>query len=175
MRTLLFLFYFLASFSFGNGQELDTAKRLAPASWKKMELAPRIEFGIQKAFYLEAGAVVQQYFYDPRRGFAANAIYTSVEWTPRKGNEKAVIGVKIGAESVYNGGTGGIEVKYLTSVEENDVVITPKLGFGIGLFTFFYGYNFSTNKYPFDRIRKNQFSLAINTNLLFYHSKYEKK
>jgi hypothetical protein len=175
MRQIFFLFSFLTTGILVNGQETDTSKRQAPASWKKMELAPRVAFGIQKGFYAEAGAVLQQYFYDPRHGFVANAIYTSVEWTPGKGNEKAIIGVKTGAESVYNGGTMGIEVKYITNGDEHDFIITPKLGFGIGLATLFYGYNFSTNKYPFDRIRKNQFSLAINTNLLFYSNKYEKK
>jgi hypothetical protein len=167
----MFLFSFLTTGVVVTAQEPDTARRQAPASWKKMELAPRFAFGIQKAFYLEAGAVLQQYFYDPRHGFAACAFYTCVEWTPGKANEKAIIGVKAGAESVYNGGTMGIEVKYLTNREENDVVITPKLGFGIGLVTLFYGYNFSTNKYPFVRIRKHQFSLAVNTNLFFHRSK----
>ena len=158
-----------------NGQDRDTTKAKAPASWKKMELAPRIAFGIQKAYYMEIGAVLQRYIYDARRGFVANAIYTSFEWTPSKGPEKSIVGVKLGAESVYNGSTGGVEVKYLTNGDENDVVITPKFGFGLGVATIFYGYNFSTNRYPFDRIRKHQFSLAINTNLLFYSSKYEKK
>ncbi len=175
MKQSFLLFTFLIIVTLVNAQEPDTCKRKAPASWKKMELAPRVAFGIQKRFCIEAGAVLQQYFYDPRHGFLANAFYTSVEWTPGKGNEKAVIGVKAGAESVYNGGTMGIEVKYMTNEDENDFVITPKIGFGIGLVTIFYGYNFSTNKYPFDRIRKHQFSLAINTNLFFYHSKYEKK
>ncbi len=175
MKPVFLLFSFIIMDSIVNAQEPDSSKRQAPVSWKKMELAPRFAFGVQKAFYLEAGAVLQQYFYDPRHGFAAYAVYTSVEWTPGKANEKSIIGVKAGAESVYNGGTMGIEVKYLTNGEENDVLITPKLGFGIGLVTLFYGYNFSTNKYPFDRIWKHQFSLAVNTNLFFYHSKYEKK
>ncbi len=173
MKQLFFLFSLLAAITLVNGQEPDSSKRRAPASWKKMELAPRVAFGIQSAFYLEAGAVLQRYFYDPRHGFSANAVYTSVEWTPAKGNEKAIIGVRAGAETVYNGGTMGMEVKYITNRDEQDFVITPKLGFGIGLATLFYGYNFSTNKYPFSRIGKHQFSLAINTNLLFYHSKYE--
>ena len=140
-----------------------------------MELAPRVAFGTQKPYYMEIGAVLQRYIYDARRGFVANAIYASFEWTSSKGSSKSIIGAKLGAESVYNGSTGGIEVKYLTNGDENDIVITPKFGFGVGVATLFYGYNFSTNKYPIERVRKHQFSLAINTNLLFYHSKYEKK
>jgi hypothetical protein len=175
MKQFFFWFTFLSIVMIGNGQEPDTARRQAPTSWKKMELAPRVAFGLQKAYYMEIGAVLQRYTYDARRGFVANAIYTSMEWTPSKGIDKSVIGVKLGAESVFNGSTGGIEVKYLSNGNENDVVITPKFGFGVGVATLFYGYNFSTNKYPFDRIRKHQFSLAINTNLFFYSSKYEKK
>lgn len=139
-----------------------------------MELAPRIAFGTQKAFYLEAGAVLQRYIYDARHGFVANAIYAAAEWIPAKGTEKTIIGAKLGAETVYNGSTGGIDIKYLTDGHENDVMITPKFGFGVGVATLFYGYNFSTSKYPFERIRKHQFSLAINTNLLFYAKKYER-
>lgn len=175
MKWLFSLFTFLVIAIFANGQASDTSIRQAPATWEKMQLAPRVAFGIQKAFYLEAGAVLQRYIYDPRHGFAATAIYSCAEWTPGKGSEKSITGVKLGAETVYNGGTMGIEIKYLTNSDQDDFVITPKLGFGLGLVTLFYGYNISTNKYPFDRIRKNQFSVAINTNLFFYSSKYEKK
>ena len=175
MRQLFFLSLFLAIGAIAKTQFSDTANLKAPANWKKMELAPRIAFGTQRAFYFEAGAALQKYIYEPRHGFVANAIYTCFEWTVGKAGEKSIVGAKIGAESVFNGSTGGIEIKYLTNGDDDDIVITPKLGFGIGAATLFYGYNFSTNKYPYERIRKHQFSLAINTNLLFYNSKYEKK
>jgi len=97
------------------------------------------------------------------------------EWTPGRADEKAITGVKLGCESVFNGSAGGLEIKYLSNGEDDDVMITPKIGLGIGFVNMFYGYNFSTNKYPFERIRKHQFSFVINTNLLFYANKYEKK
>jgi len=171
--SILALFTIMAVLA--NGQLPDTPRRQAPATWKKMELAPRVAFGIQRAFYLEGGLALQRFIYDARHGFVANTIYTCFEWTPGKKEEGSVYGVKAGAESVFNGGTGGVEIKYLTNGDDEDVIITPKFGLGIGTVTLFYGYNISTNKYPFDRVRKHQFSLAINTNLLFYHSKYEKK
>lgn len=114
--------------------------------------------------------------YDGRRGFVAPAIYTTFEWMPSTAkSDNSIYGVKIGYESVFNGGAGGIEVRYLKNADDNDVLITPKIGFGIGLVNLFYGYNFSTNKYPLARIGKHQFSLAVNTNLLFYQNRYEKK
>ncbi|HEV7781098.1 MAG TPA: hypothetical protein VGO58_07510 [Chitinophagaceae bacterium] len=175
MKQLFPFFLFFIVSTVVNGQGLDTSGRQAPASWKKMELAPRVAFGIQRAFYLEGGLALQRFIYDSRHGFVANTIYTCFEWTPGRKDSQSVYGVKAGAESVFNGGTGGIELKYLTNGDKEDFIITPKFGFGIGTVTLFYGYNISTNKYPFDRVRKHQFSLAINTNLLFYHSKYEKK
>ena len=101
--------------------------------------------------------------------------YVAFEWVPASDDERSVYGPKIGYEVMNNGGGGGIEVKYLTNGTNEDVMITPKFGFGIGLANLFYGYNFTTNKYPFPRVRRHQVSLVINTNLLFYANKYEKK
>lgn len=158
-----------------NGQETDTPGNDIPATWKKFQIAPRAGIGIQKSFFTEIGFSLQKYIYEARHGFMVLNIYSAFEWVPASDEEKAVYGVKAGYEIVNNGGAGAIEIKYLSNGDNEDVMITPKFGFGIGLANLFYGYNFSTNKYPFARIRKHQFSLMINTNLLFYHSKYEKK
>jgi hypothetical protein len=158
-----------------NGQIRDTADHKTPASWKKYHIAPRIGIGTQRAFFTEAGFALQKYIYDAREGFVAYSFYSLFEWTPSRQDQKAITGVKLGCESVFNGSAGALEVKYLSNGEVDDVMITPKIGLGIGFINIFYGYNFSTNKYPFERIRKHQFSLVINTNLLFYANKYEKK
>ena len=42
-------------------------------------------------------------------------------------------GIKIGGEIVNNGAVGAFEVKYLADDEKQDVVLTPKFGFGLGL------------------------------------------
>jgi hypothetical protein len=168
--TILLLFS-LAAFA----QNPDTVSTHIPKTWKKFEPAIRIAVGIQKTFYTELGLVFQRYIYEARHGYLVSAFYTAFQWTPpTKGNEK-VYAVKAGAETINPGGGGGIELTYLFNSGSKDWVITPKLGWGIGFVNFFYGYNISTNKYPFPNIRKSQFSLAINTNLLFYSSKYEGK
>ncbi len=166
---LLFSSYLAAA------QSSDTARHHVPATWKKFEPALRVAVGIEKSFYTEFGIVFQRYIYEERHGYLASAFYSSFQFNPAtKGNDK-VYGIKIGAEMVNNGGSGGIELTYHFNDISEDWVITPKIGFGIGFVTLFYGYNISTNKYPFQNIRKSQFSLAINTNLLFYASKYESK
>lgn len=173
MKTLALAF--ILNIVIAYGQAPDTSHHYVPKTWKKFEPAIRTAIGIQKTFYTELGLVFQRYFYEARHGFMTSAFYTTFQWTPStKGNDK-VYAVKAGAEIINNGGGGGIELIYLFNSGNKDWVITPKLGWGIGFVNFFYGYNISTNKYPFPNIRKNQFSMAINTNLLFYSSKYEDK
>ena len=173
-QLLLFVSFFLVTIV-TNGQEVDTIKSRVPASWKKYHIAPRIGIGTQRAFFAEAGFALQKYMYDARHGFVAYSFYSLFEWTPAREEHKAITGVKLGCESVFNGSAGALEIKYLSDGDSSDVMITPKFGSGIGVVNLFYGYNFSTNKYPFARVRKHQVSLVINTNLLFYASKYEKK
>lgn len=171
MKPIIIILLYLSNTA--AAQNIDTSTHHVPATWKKFEPAFRIAAGTEKSFYTELGIVFQRYIYAARHGFLASAFYGSFQWNPStKGNDK-VYGVKIGAELVNNGGTGGIEVTYHFNNISEDWVITPKYGFGIGFVTLFYGYNISTNKYPFPNIRKSQFSLAINTNLLFYANKYE--
>ena len=173
-QFFLFVSFFLVIIV-TNGQEVDTIKSRVPASWKKYHIAPRIGIGTQRAFFTEAGFAFQKYMYDARHGFVAYGFYSLIEWTPAREEHKAITGVKVGCESVFNGSAGALEIKYLSNGEVDDVMITPKIGLGIGFVNIYYGYNFSTEKYPFPRIRKHQFSFVINTNLLFYANKYEKK
>jgi len=174
MKKILFTFLSLSILITATGQGADTSKRKIPASWKKYHPAPRVAFGTQRAFFLEAGLAFQKYTY-AWNGFVVNNFYSSFEWTPANNKYRGTTGVKVGFENVFNGGAGGIEVKYLSDGDSSDVMITPRIGWGIGAANLFYGYNLSTNKYPFDRIRKHQFTLVINTNILFYIKKYEKK
>ena len=169
MKHILLVFLLLSGLSI-NAQktETDTATSKQPESWDRYYPGIRIGFGTHKAFYSEIGLVWQRFHFDPRRGFAANTYYTAFEWTPGTKRRVGVYGIKIGAESVYNAGTGGIEIKYLKDTGRHDVVVTPKLGLGAGVLTFFYGYNLSVNKFPFDHIRRHQFSLTINTSAVYY-------
>jgi hypothetical protein len=165
----------LLALTIANGQSTDSTDTSIPETWDKFHIAPRIGVGIQKSFFTEIGLSLQRYVYEARHGFMVSTLYAAFEWTPSIPGQRPVYGIKAGAELVNNGGAGGIEIKYLTDSDSSDVVITPRFGFGLGFANIFYGYNFSTNKYPFPKIGKHQFSLVINTNILFYHSRSKKK
>ena len=150
LRTTIFLSAVFCLPFFANAQEADTASaNKAPESWKHFFPGIRLAFGAQKAFYYEAGLSLQRFAFDSRRGYAATCIYAAWERRRAMAKEDAINGYKLGIESVFNGGTGGIEVVYLTNSMEEDIVITPKMGLGIGVVTLFYGYNISTNQ-PFN-------------------------
>jgi hypothetical protein len=171
-KLLLLLFLFIVT---GANAQTDTAKSNVPETWKKMHFGFRAATGIQRNFYTEFGFSFQRFIYEARHGFMAYTWYTAFEWTPPSKGKEQVNGVKLGAEMVNNGGSGGVEVKYLFNSRAEDVVITPKFGFGMGFVTLFYGYNLSTRKNPFPNIGKHQFSLAINTNILHHHWSEERK
>jgi len=168
---ILILTTFLALSLKAQKTDVDTTASKAPESWKRFFPGVRLAFGAQKAFYTELGIGFQKYTYDARHGYIASAFYASFEWTPSRHNRATVYGVKLGAETVNNGATGGIEIKYMTSNGVTDIVITPKYGIGIGAATIFYGYNISTEKRPYLNIGRHQLSFAINSNLFFYHLK----
>jgi hypothetical protein len=148
----------------------DSSRLWSPESWKKLEPGFRVGLGIQKKFFTEFGISFQRYYYNPRHGFMVVAYYSSYEWMPASSEYSAVQGIKVGAELINNGTGGGIEVKYQFNSGKEDIVITPKYGFGVGFANLFYGYNFSTRKRPFPQSGKHQFSLVFNTNILFHHS-----
>src|SRR5258706_6813236 len=171
MPRLLFLL-FLFAFTIANGQT-DSAKNEVPETWKKLQPGLRAGAGIQRNFYTEFGISLQKFTYIARHGYMAYTFYTTFEWTPASPGKEQVNGIKAGTEFVNNGGTGGIEIKYLFNSKAEDFVVTPKFGFGIGTATTFYGYNISTRKYPFPNIGKSQFSLVVNSNI-FHHGRNHK-
>ena len=174
MKHLPGQFIFWVAFLFvltpANGQASDTTSN-TPKTWDRFQIGLRAGGGIQKSFFTEVGLSLQKYVYAERHGYMATTFYTSFEWTPSSSRGKPVYGFKAGAELVNNGATGGFEVKYLVNAENKDVMLTPKYGFGLGFVTVFYGYNISTNKYPFHQIGKHQFSLVINSNIFFYYKR----
>jgi hypothetical protein len=176
MKRFLILLTVLLQLAEAGAQLADTTIRhKVPATWKKAKIAPRIELGTQRAFYAEAGFALQRYIFEERHGFVAYATHASFHWVPARSGRETVYGIKAGFESVNNGGSGGIDLMYVWNNESKDVMIIPKIGFGLGMVNLFYGYAFSTSKYPLAGVRKNQFSLVFNTNLIFYQNKIEKE
>jgi hypothetical protein len=173
MRQLIILLIFMATNVCAAAQIRDSTAGYVPTSWKKYHIGIRAAVGIQRTFYTELGLGWQRYTYEARHGFMVTGFYTAFEWTPSVRSANSVHGIKAGLEMVNNGGAGIIEFNYLFNGESEDLVITPKIGFGIGLVNIYYGYNLSTKKYPFPKIGKHQVSLVINTNMLLHYKKYE--
>lgn len=148
------------------GQEVnDFAQDTIPHrhySWHTM--AFRTGFGFNKAFYYEIGPSYVFHEADAIEGFGNAAIYTTFEWTPAPNT----YGVKFGGEFGSNLSMVALEFKYQSDNVEDDFVITPKIGLGLGFVNMYYGFNISTNKYPFDKIGKNQFTMVFNINRKYY-------
>src|SRR5688572_948348 len=112
--------------------QTDTISNKVAERWPHFFPGIRVGVGLQKAFYYEAGLSMQRFAFNPQLGFAATSFYAAYTHTTAMNEIKAVNGVKAGIESVFNGGTCGIEVGYLSDSNEDDIVITPKLGLGSG-------------------------------------------
>lgn len=176
MKRLLLLLTLVVLFADARAQSPDSVKKIkTPATWKNYKIAPRVELGTQRAFYSEAGFAFQRYIFEERYGFLAYAAHASFHWVPARTGRETVYGIKAGYEVVNNGGAGGIDLMYVWNSGSNDVMIIPKIGLGLGMINLYYGYAFSTNKYPLAGVRKNQFSMVFNTNLIFYQNKIEKE
>jgi len=95
---------------------------------------------------------------DSREGFGNAALYATFEWIPSTN----IYGAKIGGEMGQNLFMCGLDLKFQTDNKKNDIVINPKAGLGLGFVNLYYGYNFSTNKYPFSSVSQNQVSIVFN-------------
>lgn len=125
-------------------------------SWKSP--AWHAGIGIQQSGYLEIGLAQVRHEFDRKEGFGNIILYSAFEWTPVKN----IYGIKAGGELGSNFSMACIELKHQFGKAANDFVITPKIGLGLGFVNLYYGYNFSTSKYPFEGIGKHQFSITCN-------------
>ncbi|WP_299608881.1 hypothetical protein [uncultured Aquimarina sp.] len=117
--------------------------------------------GFQDSFYSEIGIARHRCTYSDV-GFFANDYYLSFAWNLSSNDD--IFSLKTGYQiNIIPLLALGLETKYQTNFSENDLVITPKIGLGIfGDIYLFYGYNVSTNNYPFLDIGKHQFSFVLN-------------
>ncbi len=129
------------------------------------QISIRGGIGFQKNIFPEVGLALHECNYSDV-GFFSNDFYTAIEWIPN--TQQNLYGLKIGYEAntsilLLN---GGIELKYLTDFKEKDIVIMPKIGFGLfGDVNIFYGYAITTNNNPFEKIIGNhQLSIVFNFN-----------
>lgn len=158
ITTLLF-------FGITVSSQTDTTKLLFKG-YKWNSPALRIGGGLQRSLNTEIGFAWIWHEVDEYRQVGNLIGYTSYEWFPIH-NIQAIKG---GCDMNANAGILGLEMKYQFDREHTDFVITPKIGFGAGLFQFCYGRNLSTNGYPFSAVWKNHFSILFNLTGKFFRN-----
>ncbi|HEX7845001.1 MAG TPA: hypothetical protein VF476_04310 [Chitinophagaceae bacterium] len=173
MKFLLCVLLF--STTAARAQTTDTTKGYVPETWDRHYGGIRASFGVHRHFFTELGYSLQRFAYRATHGFAVSNYYGSFEWTPKTSGSDGVYGIKLGAETIYNGPCIGLELIYRFNSNEDDFVAMPKIGFGLGLINLTYGYNISVNKHPFGGIGEHQFTLELNSNMLIHHWKIEKR
>lgn len=164
MKLFLVIFWTFG-FLIAVGQDsLTTFSRPGYKKRTELKTVPRIGVGIQKTAYVELGL-------SRHLGFASTAYYGSFEWTPIKN----IYGLKVGYEMNARIVALGLEAKYQTDLLLSDVMLTPKIGFGLmGIVNIFYGFNISFFNLPFPGIGRHQFSIVFNYNRLAF-SKRKKR
>ena len=150
MKILTFTFILYSALGIAQNENKQIGQK------KQLEL--RAGLGVQKSFYTELGIAYHKANYSDV-GFASNSFYSSVEYSPSEN----IFELKAGYEINILLLAAALETKYQTDFEQNDFVITPKIGVGLfGDLMLYYGYNFSTNHHPFLNVGKHQISLVAN-------------
>lgn len=149
-----------------SAKKVDTTSMLPNNNFREeKQISIRIGAGLQKSFYSEFGVALHTCTYGDT-GYFSKAYYLALEWVPDKIDD--IYSLKVGYETSALLVNLGLEMKYQTDFKTNDVVITPKIGFGIfGDLNISYGYNISTNSNPFSGIGNHQFSIIFNLNKHF--------
>ncbi len=129
------------------------------------QLSVRVGIGVQKSLTTALGFALHTCRYGDV-GFFSNDYYGAFEWVPN--SIQNLYGFKLGYEAntfifLLN---AGLELKYQTDFTEHDLIIMPKIGFGLfGDINLFYGYSISLNKYPFAaQVSRHQVALVFNFN-----------
>ena len=122
----------------------------------------RLGLGVNHAFYSELG-YAKHITRVGCTGYLSKGYYVGLEWLPETPNFDNVYALKTGYEIITMLGAIGLEAKYQTDFNEKDVVLTPKIGFGLLSYVFLsYGYNVSIRNQPFPNVGKHQLSITFN-------------
>ena len=176
-KILLLLILPISSFSqienpIQDSIQKDTVlKSRHPESWKKPTLGARIGLSVNKVFYPEIGISIQKLIYSDEFLYFAPTFYASYGYSGKYNKHiKNLHTFNLGFDYIKDGGVLGLNVSYQSDGGKNDILISPKIGFGLSALYFYYSYCFSTENYPFSNFGKHQFGLIINTNQ-FHHKK----
>jgi len=137
-------------------------------NWTNFRTVLHTGIGFHSSLFTEVG-IARHKFIHHSISYGSKDYYLSLEYTPSF-NKEDVYGLKIGYEIGWTILTCALEAKYQTNITNKDLVITPKVGFGVmGTVNLYYGYNFSTNNSPFQNIGHHQISLIINFKTHVYY------
>ena len=165
-KLTIVLISFIFQISFGQVRKDSTYKEVSRVIDRN---SFRVGVVLQKSLSAEIGFVKHKVpnpeIPNCAYGFTPKGFYSTVEWVSKSENYATVFGLKAGYEIDLLYFSTAIEAKYQTNFDSNDFVITPKIGLGARrLYSFFYGYNISTNGNPFGNVGRHQFSVIFNLN-----------
>lgn len=147
------------------------AKSWHPESWDNPSIGARIGLSVNKVFYPEIGISIQRLIYSDEFLYFAPTFYVSYGYSSKYNRHiNNIHSFNLGFDYIKDGGVLGLNVSYQSDGGNSDILISPKIGFGLSALYFYYSYCFSTENYPFSNFGKHQFGLIINSNQ-FHHKK----
>ena len=123
----------------------------------------RIGGGVAIRFYVETGVVLHKYRSCPPNSMSHN-LYAAVEAASTMYYDRGflLLGPKLGYQFHAMFYAIGVETKYLSDGKNEDFVVALKAGLSIlGSADLMYGYQISTNGYPFPNIGAHQLGIAF--------------
>lgn len=147
-------------------QKEDTVALKTRPSVHSRNLNLHLATGLQQSYFVEAGLAVSGLKLFPKviRGYD---YYLSLAAHPAFRKDKHFVwAAKAGGHFCSRGSVLGTDLIYAWDKDQYDVLITPKIGYGLSLLYVTYGYAFSTRSHILDRVGGHQVSLQVN--LPFY-------
>lgn len=143
------------------GNFLNRRKALQ-RGWTRFEPGIRAGLGTQGTIYGEFGLALYRNN-EKKINERSEMLFAGLELVPTlQPEERQVYGFKLGIETTINSIGLGVESKIQTDGQRFDVVFTPKVGISmLGVLSLYYGFNISTEKYPFANAGDRMFTLTI--------------
>ena len=159
--------------SLGQNARQDSIPASMRVGIKNSGVSLRAGIGIQRSFYYEIG-FARNTFVASRHGGQGSSIYAAFASFPAfHERDHTVSGFRFGTEFYGTGGFIGVEVSPLWGGHRQDILIAPKIGFGVPTTSLFYAYHFSTNEWAVARVGRHQIGLQVAP-YLWRHDKLQK-
>jgi hypothetical protein len=120
------------------------------------------QLGIHKRSFAAIGISKSKFLGSPHGIYGYDAYAAGVFFPKWKNSYENVYGYKIGANFHGNMFHFGADVQVLNTATKNDVLFTPRFGFGISSLYVSYGYSYSKNKFNITGLARNSVSMSLN-------------